>query len=230
MSEARDQADTELSYCRQCGGDRSHTVVARHGSDKPAPPAPGSDTWSILECRGCGTVTFVHAHWFSGGDGPVVHRDLYPPSPRPLPEWASWLWLVLTFEGQWVDKLHRDIYAALGIGALSLAAMGVRAIVEFVVTSKVGDIGGFARKLGRMRDDGLISDAQAERLNAVFDAGSAAAHRGYRPTRKDVYALLDITEDLLRQMYIDPMRERFRVEAADALEAKTPLRVRPKHR
>jgi len=189
-----------------------------------------------LECRGCGNVTFVHTHWFSedweiGDEGPepIVHRDLYPPSPpRPLPEWASELWLALTSKDLWVVKLHGDIYAALGSGALSLAAMGTRAIVDFVVTSKVGDTGGFTKKLERMRNKGLITDVQAEITNAAFDAGSAAAHRGHSPTREDAYTLLDITETLLRQIYIDPMRQRRQAEAAAALKTKTPQRLKSK--
>ena len=118
-----------------------------------------------------------------------------------MPEWASELWLPLTREDQWVVKLHGDIYAALGTGALSLAAMGTRAIVDFVVTSKVGDTGRFAKKLERMHAKSLITEVQAEILNAAFDAGSAAAHRGYSPTREDVYTLLDITESFCYSIF-----------------------------
>jgi hypothetical protein len=153
VSETTDEDKIELSYCQRCGGDRHHAVVAeedRYWSDEEA-AIDGGDTWSILECRGCRNIAFVHTHWFSedweiGDDGPepIVHRDLYPPSPsRPTPEWTSELWLALTREDQWVVKLHGDIYAALGTEAFSLATMGIRAIVDFVVTSKVGDTGGF---------------------------------------------------------------------------------------
>jgi hypothetical protein len=211
----------------------------RHWSEDEAAVIEGSDTWAILECRGCENVTFVHTHWFSedddiGDEGqsiPIVHRHLYPPSPpRQLPEWASEHWYPDTSEGWSAIKLHRDIYAACGIGALSLAAMGARAIVDCVVTSRVGDIGDFTKKAEKMRCDGLITDVQAEILKAAFDAGSAAAHRGHSPTREDVHLLLDITEALLRQIYIDPMMEARRAKVAAALKAKTPQRVRSKRR
>jgi len=238
VSETTDQDEIELSYCRHCGGGRRHTIIAkkeRYWSNDEA-QVNGSDTWSILECRGCQNVNFVHTHWFSedteyGDEGPepIVHRDLYPPSPpRPMPEWASELWLSLSRKGVWVAKLHSDIYEALGTGAFSLAAMGTRAIVDFVVTSKVGDAGGFAKKLETMRVKGLITEVEAEIVNAAFDVGSAAAHRGYSPEREDVYLLLDVTETLLRQLYIDPMRQRRQAEAAAALKAKTPQRSKPK--
>jgi hypothetical protein len=207
----------------------------RHWSHDEA-GVEANDTWSILECCGCENVTFVHTHWFSedweigdNGPQPIVHRDLYPPSPpRPMPEWASELWLSLSRKDLWVVKLHDDIYAALATGAFSLAAMGTRAIVDFVVTSKVGDAGGFAEKLKTMRVKGLITEVQADILGAAFEAGSAAAHRGYSPEREDVYTLLDITETLLRHLYIDPMRQRRQAEAATALKAKTPQRSKSK--
>jgi hypothetical protein len=123
----------------------------RHWSDDEA-QIDGNDTWSIVECRGCRNVTFVHTHWFSedwqiGDEGPepIVHRDLYPPlPPRPLPEWASELWLSLTHENQWLVKLHRDIYAALGTGALSLQdrlVKGETAEIRHKIASKVWVLG-----------------------------------------------------------------------------------------
>jgi len=188
VSETTDQGESELSYCPRCGGDRHHAVFARkerRWSHPEVSIVSGGDTWSILECRGCQNVMFVHTHWFSedeewGDDGPelIVHRDLYPPAPpRAKPEWASELWHTLAHKDRWVGKLHGDIYAALGTGAFELATMGIRAIIDCVVTSRVGDIGGFARKLETMRNEGLISEIPAEIINAAFNAGSAAVHR-----------------------------------------------------
>lgn len=224
----------EVSYCRQCGGDREHHVFAeksRYWGDEDS-PVDGGDIWAILECAGCHAVTFVHSHWFSGEDemtenGPetVVHRDLYPPTPpRQMPEWGidSYLWFDV--DDQWIAKLHKDIYAALGLKAYALAAMGVRAIVDFVVTSKVGDSGGFRAKLERMQQFGLITETQVDEIYAAFDAGSAAAHRGYNPSEDDVYTLLNITEVLLHQVYIAPVQRGRQVEAVAALKARTPQR------
>lgn len=46
-----------------------------------------------------------------------------------------------------------DFGLYLGYETLELATMGIRAIIDCVVTSRVGDIGGFARKLETMRND-----------------------------------------------------------------------------
>jgi hypothetical protein len=234
-----EQEKTELSYCRRCGGDRHHTVIAEkhRNSHEEETGVQSGDTWSILECRGCESVSFVHAHWFSedyeigdNGPEPVVYRDLYPPSPRrSMPEWAALdLCLSLPRDLLSVRKLHTDIYTALGTGAFSLAAMGTRAIMDMVLTSKVGDVGGFAKKLKLMRENGSITEVQKGVLVAVFAAGSAAAHRGHSPTREDVYTMLDITETMLRQLYIDPMRQKLQEEAAATLKTRTPQRSQSK--
>lgn len=232
-----DQDKNELmSYCRQCGGERHHSVIAektRSWRDDDS-PLDGGDTWSIVECAGCHTVTFIHSHWFSedyeiteDGPAPIVHRDLYPPAPsRKMPEWGTDAYVDLKADDFWIVKLHADIYAAIGLEAYALAAMGTRAIVDFVVTSKAGEEGNFKDKLNRLKQN-LITETQVEVIYAAFDAGSAAAHRGYSPTREDVYTLLDITESLLQQIYFDPVRQRRQAEAALVLKSKTPQRSKP---
>ena len=233
-----DQGENELrSYCRQCGGERYHTTIAektRSWSEDDA--VEGGDTWSIVECGGCRTVTFVHSHWFSEdcdlaeeGWAPILHRDLYPPAPpRKMPEWGHQYLLSFNSDDAWIPKLHADIYSAIGMKAYALAAMGARAIVDFVVTAKAGDDGNFKDKLNRIREQGVITETQVDVINAAFDAGSAAAHRGYSPTQKDVDTLLDITEFLLQQIYVDPARDRRQAEAAADLRSNTPPRPNSK--
>src|SRR5580698_511034 len=114
-----DNEKIERSYCRRCGGDRQHTTIAH--KERPwaeeESGVEGFDSWSILECRGCETIAFVHTHWFSedyeydddDGTQIIVHRDLYPPAPpRSTPEWESDLWTALPSDSDWIGKLHRD--------------------------------------------------------------------------------------------------------------------------
>jgi hypothetical protein len=237
-----DQKKPELmSHCRQCGGERHHVVIAeetRSWSDHDS-PIDGSDTWSILECGGCHTVTFLHSHWFSenfevaeNGPQAIVHRDLYPPAPaRKMPDWARVdAFLSIPIDNLWIIRLYNDIYAAAGMKSYALAAMGARAIVDFVVTSKAGgnDSDKFLDKLNRMFAQNLITKTQVDVINAAFDAGSAAAHRGYVPIEQDVYTLIGITETLLEQIYIIPAAHNKQAASAAALKLRTPPRQRRK--
>lgn len=124
----------------------------------------------------------------------------------------------------WMIKLHEDIYSAVGIGAYTLAAMGVRAIIDFVVTSRARDEGRFTDKLCRLKDAGLLSDMQIGIFAAAFDAGSAAAHRGYSPSLQDVNVLLEAAESLLEEMYVKPTRLARHAREASELNSRTPPR------
>ena len=74
------------SFCRQCGGERLHNVIASEARpwEEDDAPVNGCDTYSILECRGCQTITLSHVHWWSEdaepteeGFRPIEHRDLF---------------------------------------------------------------------------------------------------------------------------------------------------------
>ncbi len=223
-----------MCYCRNCGGERSHIVVSTKEIrwSEIDVPVEGADTWSILECAGCHTVTFVHENWFSedfemtdNGPEPIVHKDLYPPSPqRKIPEWARNLILDLPTDENWISGLYSDIYAAVGLKAFGLAAMGTRAIVDGIVTAKAGNGGNFRKKLDRMYSRALITQQQVEIIDSAFDAGSAAAHRGYKPTQADIFILLDVMEALLHEVYIVPAERERQAKAAAALKSRTPKR------
>ena len=222
-------------YCRRCGGERYHSTIAEKTTSWDEEAVQGGETWSMVECCGCHTVTVIHSHWFSEDchltdDGwvPIEHCELYPPAPRrKMPEWGIDAFLSHTSTDLWIVDLHADIYAAIGMKAYALAAMGARAIVDFVVTSNAGDKGEFKEKLNRMRDQGLITETQVGVIHAAFNAGSAAAHRGYSRKEEDLFTLLDITEFLLQQIYIDPTRQRRLKERAAALRSNTPPRPKP---
>lgn len=232
---ATEQANNEVrSFCRQCGGSRFHNALAEETryweSDEGC--VSGEDTWSILECAGCHTISFVHRHWFSedteitdDGPTPVVHIHNYPPAPvRKRPEWGINLFMGLPMGTVWFGQLHDDIYSAMGIKAYSLAAMGIRALLDYLVTSQVGGTGNFKDKLNEMCKKNLITSVQVDVIYAAFDTGSAAAHRGYSPPEEDVNTLLNVTEALIHKIYVLPVEQDNHAKAATAMKTRTPVR------
>lgn len=228
----------ELSYCRQCGGDRTHAILADKlvsWADEDA-GVDGGDIWAIDQCGGCQTITFVHRRWFSeeldyNSDSdyptPVMHRKLYPPAPRrKMPEWGHDLATIPMGE-MWIVTLLEEIYEAAGLEAYTLVAMGARAIIDHIVTSRA-DGNSFKAKLGVLVAQTLITVSQSEVISTAFDAGSAAAHRGHRPTESDVFLLLDVAENLIDQFYVLPTRQERQAEAAASLKARTPQRSHAK--
>ena len=80
--------------------------------------------------------------------------------------------------------------------------MGVRAIIDEVCTDKLFDMKRFDLKVAEFCKVGLVSDARKKVLLKAFDAGSAAAHRGYRPAWSVVEMLVDFVEHFLQDMYV----------------------------
>ena len=125
----------------------------------------------------------------------------------------------------WLGKLPQDaqilmneIYAAVKAGTFALPAMGIRAVVD-VISREVqqADIGSFRKKLDGLRDSGHLTPAQHDSLEAVVDAGNAAAHRGFAPSAEALGSMLIAVEHLLHVIYVMP-------ESTRLLRAGTPKR------
>ncbi|HET7883883.1 MAG TPA: DUF4145 domain-containing protein [Acetobacteraceae bacterium] len=94
---------------------------------------------------------------------------------------------------------------------LRLLAMGVRTALDYVMIQIVESARTFEQKLDQMVDTGHLSTRQKEMLKTVIDAGSAAAHRGFKPPRDLLEEMLSVMEGVIREHYITrPMLEALR--------------------
>ena len=91
-----------------------------------------------------------------------------------------------------------EVYSAMDYGLYGIALMGVRAVLDVWATSQTSQKP-FPAKLEEIAALGALSVRQIEILKSTFEAGSAAAHRGYRPSLDDVTAAADAVENLLHQ-------------------------------
>lgn len=152
------------------------------------------------------------------GDAPSQATiSLTEPHPEPerlapaLPEW-------LTKLPDPAQVLMREVHLAMDAELYSLSAMGMRAVVDVIsVDLLAGDAGSFNAKVDGLAKAGHLSPSQHNALNAVVDAGNAAAHRGFVPTRDAAQAMLDALEVVLKTAYVLP-------GAAQSLQAMTPKR------
>jgi hypothetical protein len=116
-----------------------------------------------------------------------------------------------------MKELLNEIYVALHSDSRRLALMGTRTLVDMLMLEEVRDVGTFDAKLKALLDKGVISDRNREVLSAALDAGSAAAHRGYKPGREEIEAVLDIVENVLQATH-------HLSQVADELRKKIPPR------
>lgn len=215
-------------YCAECLRDTNHTVMYRHTTrwgeelDQDGCAIDGADLYSLVQCKGCDSIRMLHEHWFSedwDGDGPTLYRDYYPPNViRQKPNWQQ--------HGNFFPQLYElsqllgEIYRAMGVGALRVATMGVRALVERIMIDQVQDQNSFEKNMVAFFQAGLVAGHQQDMFRStLIEAGHAAMHRGWDPTTEDVNTLLDIVEGLVKSIYVDPGR-------AEKVGERIPKRIR----
>ena len=224
-----EQGDIVKAHCNICAGERNHQLLHFHSKewteevDDYGSYVSGEDRYELLQCAGCERVTLRHSSYFSENtddDGRVVPTvSYYPPATfRRKPRWLSGSGRFL-FIGQtdFVPRLLNEIYTALHGECLSLAAMGVRALLERVMIDRVGDHDSFAENLKAFADKGYVAAHQSDILKATLDVGHASIHRNYTPTLEDIRLALDITENVIEMVYVSH-------EQAAELKRRTPPR------
>lgn len=128
---------------------------------------------------------------------PAWHSDLLPPLPSIL----------------------KEIYESRNAGHITLPILGIRTILDLVCSSLTGETGSFQAKLTLAKKQGYMTESECEIFSVAFDAGSAAAHRGYVSDAASRDELLEIMEHILKS--------KFRIDLlAEKIKADTPKRKR----
>jgi DNA-binding PadR family transcriptional regulator len=202
-------------HCENCGPDTNATLAAEQHY------LYNEDIWysafyRILKCLGCGRVYFQLESSCSEDcdiDGQLVTSiSYYPELPKPnRRNMPSWLGNILSF---WfpsesnvsefpidVFRTLQEVYDAVNLGILRLAAMGIRSVIEGIMIDKVMDHGTFTKNLDKFQEAGYLSIRQRNVIDAILDAGHAAMHRGWEPKGEDIDILLEITESVIQSVY-----------------------------
>lgn len=208
--------DVIKSHCNDCGQTTNHTVQGEHRTrwseaidEEHGVSIDGGKDYRIVECCGCGDVSFLRAEWFSedtDAEGyPVLKEDRFPlATPRRYPDWFS------EEEGVPTEilALLAEIYAAFGSDSLRLCALGIRALVEQIMIEQIGgDKGGLGNNITAFLAAGFVAPRDHQQFREkVIEVGNAAMHRGYSPRESDVATLLDIVEAMIATIYVHPRR------------------------
>ena len=204
-----------MEYCNRCLGETNHQVLYSTTTnweetlgDNREYSIDGANTHSLVRCCGCDTVRMVHQHWFSediGLNGPEIRKSYYPPNiRRQMPEWMTF---GLSMNHSEISAIFSEIYSAVGVNSLRLAAMGIRALVERMMIDKVEDQNSFEANVRAFYEAGYVAGFQQEVFKGtLIEAGHAAMHRDWEPTAEDIDTLLDITEALAKAIYVDPAK------------------------
>lgn len=193
-------ATSQKTHCNTCGGQRNATVRGHHvvqKSDDEAGLWSRDDFW-ILECCGCESVSFRIDHQFSEIDD--IEPDYWPsPVERTQPKWLH----VVEARDEVLHRLLVEMYAAANGDQRVLAAIGARTVFDRASElMKVKTSLSFADKLKKLVETGKISADEREVLGTLVDAGSAAAHRAWRPSIGELSTMLDVVDAFLNRCFV----------------------------
>src|SRR5439155_14678020 len=94
-----------------------------------------------------------------------------------------------------------EVYGALQNDCGSIAAMGIRALLEQLMIEHVGDQRSFSANLNAFEKAGYASHRDRENIETTLEFGHASMHRNYNPTSEDTTQLLNIAENIIQRIY-----------------------------
>ena len=202
----------EAGHCPECGAERAD-VVAQHKVEEDYGSIWGATIYSVLECRGCGHHYFKKLSWNSEENDyeydpatgeavtiPYERIAFWPPAAkRRRPEWAD----EIGFEDRVLGSLFDDVYTALSNNLGVLAAIGMRTVFDRASELlEIDPAKTFQQKLDELKAGDHITEKEKTVLGELIDAGSAAAHRGWQPTPKQLDAMMIILEAFLHRAFL----------------------------
>ncbi len=195
---ANSSDDTIRSFCNGCQQETWHKEVGSHSrkrsEDDGQSPRIVDEQWLMLQCCGCESLkVFVLEESI---DFKIPIETHYPAKQiRQMPKWCDQV-------PPKCQDLIREIYMAMHVDCVTLSALGTRTIVDLILSEMFGDEGNFKERLQKATQKGYFTEEQKDIIYVAVDAGSAAAHRGFRPTKKQLDDVLDIVEHALISQYV----------------------------
>ncbi len=215
----------ERFFCNVCKGKTKHFIRAVHDKHDDDGQFWFQQNLLIIECCGCENLAFVKKTLFSEdvlqGNDPHTgeqyeheqwDEEIYPPvTYRNPPPWFEDL------PDPTLRAISDEIYKSLQTSSHYLATFGSRTLIDRLIVLTVGDKDNFANGLNALQEEGILSQHEREILNPVVDAGNAAAHRGWAPTKEQLEVILDTVEGLIHRLLVLP-------KMAEELEEAVPNR------
>lgn len=231
-----DVGDKLKAFCSNCRGDRNCYVRGLHneGGDDADGQYQWYRQWQILQCCGC-DETFVqtsftdsetYEHDEDGNIYSISTVERWPAkSKRQTPEWFNYGINPSTIDSYELDSALRELYGALDNDLSVLSAIGVRTV--FDIASELLGVPGdfpFSKKLKKLAEEKYITEGDKEHLGVLIEAGSAAAHRGFRPSTSDLDVLMSTLENFLYSSFVLPAKQEAHAQQVDRVKKNVPVR------
>jgi predicted transport protein len=206
--------ETEKFFCNDCKRKTNHFIRGeyRKADEDKGAPVSYHQRLVMIECCGCEHLALVKTTHCSED----YHYDRDPISGETIvvPEWDEAIYPPVTYRvvPAWFEDLpdptlreiSNEIYKSLQSESHFLATFGSRTLIDRLIVLTVGDKGNFVKGLAALQEEGKISQHERDILEPVLQAGHAAAHRGWAPTKEQLTTILDTVEGLIHRLLVLP--------------------------
>ena len=188
-------------HCPSCGGGCKAYVRGEHAihSTDPDDGISARDVGMVLECCGCERIYFRRDFWLSEWES-CVETSYWPaPVRRQRPTWFE----KIEASERELGMLLDEMYTALDNDLRVLAAIAARTVFDCASQLLgVDPATDFKENLRSLCAKGRIGSDEKETLKTLVDAGSAAVHRGWRPTVDEISTMVGVVETFIHRSLV----------------------------
>ncbi|MET0498459.1 MAG: DUF4145 domain-containing protein [Steroidobacteraceae bacterium] len=203
-------AELIKASCEACGVETRHKILTstlHHWADDEN-GVSGDTSHEIIECQGCGTVSFREAsscsedYDFDERTGEASLNETVKLYPNRISGRAVMREVDLLPHN--VYSIYQEAHACLCAGLGLLAGLGLRVLVEAVCKDKQIFKGNLQDKIESLAVTGHTTPAGAKILHSLRSMGNDAAHETKAHTPKQLNAAFNVVEHLLHGVYVLP--------------------------
>lgn len=209
------QNDKIRGHCARCGEGRLADVMGSHTDIETDDEGRfiKATAHRILKCRGCESIYHQMVIEFAENELleidpetgeewwhlPETHFHWPSPLKRKRPDWLTALGKADHQTFELLDSVYKALDADLNV----LAAIGLRTVFDRATESFEIDAAlTFNEKLSKLHKNGYVGETEKDILSVLTDAGSAAAHRGWKPSAEQLATMMSIVEGFLQRTMI----------------------------
>ena len=201
------------AFCSNCGGTRNCEIRGEYVKDYDDDAGHFWGRTVATNSEDYGSVVTIDGtheleHFETLSYWPAISR-------RQAPSWIAGTGIDADQSGS-LQAAMLEVYGALDNDLHMLAAIGIRTVWD-VATELLGIPThlSFENKLSELVKQDRIGGLDKDRMQVVVDAGSASAHRGWRPAPTDIKTMMDVLEHFIQTAFVGP-EHTARLDAAAA--------------
>lgn len=195
--------------CAKCSGKTNHVVLlsADISGEENSVDYYWSESYQIIQCRGCQTISFRTESSNSedydeveGGWQHAIYESLYPSRIKGRAGIGNEIHYLPTN----VHRIYQETLSALNNNLPVLTGVGLRALVEAVCKEKMAQGNNLFEQIGDLVKKNVLTPTGESILHKIRTLGNKAAHEVKPHDDKQLALAMDVIEHLLKDVYILP--------------------------